>query len=57
MQGGELKGKEYVSFVEGVIKAIKKTYPEIVITLSLGEADYDDYKRWFYAGAERYLLR
>ena len=57
LQGGELSGDEYVSFIEDVIKEIKKVDPEIMITLSLGEASFDDYKRWFDAGAERCLLR
>ena len=57
LQGGELSGDEYVSFIEDVIKEIKKVDPEIMITLSLGEASYEDYRRWFDAGAERCLLR
>ncbi len=57
LQGGELKGEDYVSFIEGVIKDIKKLDSNLMITLSLGEADYDDYKRWYDAGAERCLLR
>ena len=57
LQGGELSGGKYVSFIEDVIKEIKKVDPEIMITLSLGEASYEDYRRWFDAGAERCLLR
>ena len=57
LQGGELAGENYVAFVESLIKEIKKIDSNLMITLSLGEAGYDDYKRWFDAGAERYLLR
>ncbi len=57
LQGGELGGDKYVSFIEDVIKKVKKVDPEIMITLSLGEASYENYKRWFDAGAERCLLR
>ena len=57
LQGGELRGYNHATFVEGVIKEIKRLNPDIVITLSCGEAGVDVYKRWFEAGAERYLLR
>ncbi|BBB33244.1 biotin synthase [Thermotomaculum hydrothermale] len=57
LQGGELKGKQYVSFIEEIIKEIKRIDSSLMITLSLGEAGFDDYKRWFDAGAERCLLR
>lgn len=40
-----------------IIKQIKSMYPDCAITLSLGEYDYDTYKAWFEAGADRYLLR
>ena len=35
----------------------KKQYPDCAVTLSVGEKGYDTYKRWFDAGADRYLLR
>lgn len=38
-----------------IIEAIKKF--DVAITLSVGERDYDDYKAWFEAGADRYLIR
>ncbi len=38
-----------------IIEEIKKF--DVAITLSLGERSYADYKAWFEAGADRYLLR
>ena len=38
-----------------IIEAIKKF--DVAITLSVGERRYDDYKAWFDAGADRYLIR
>ena len=40
-----------------LIKNIKTEFPEIAVTLSLGERNYESYKRLFKAGADRYLLR
>jgi biotin synthase len=39
-----------------IIREIKKV-DNAAITLSLGERDYDDYKIWKEAGADRYLLK
>lgn len=56
-----LQGGEDLSFdtnrVEALVKTIKSKYSDCAVTLSLGEKDYDDYLRWFEAGADRYLLR
>lgn len=38
-----------------IVEAIKKF--NVAITLSVGEREYDDYKAWFDAGADRYLMR
>lgn len=58
LQSGERQDKEYVDFVVDVIKEIKKlSNNELGITLSLGEQSYETYKKWFDAGAHRYLLR
>lgn len=43
--------------IVGIIKAIKETYPECAITLSVGEKSYHSYKKYYDAGADRYLLR
>lgn len=40
-----------------LVESIKKAYPDCAVTLSVGEKEYDTYKRWFDAGADRYLLR
>lgn len=40
-----------------IISALKETFSDCAITLSVGERDGEDYERWFAAGAERYLLR
>lgn len=40
-----------------IISKIKKAYPDAAITLSIGERDYESYKRLREAGADRYLLR
>lgn len=41
----------------GIITGIKELYPECAITLSLGEKTEESYRRYFNAGADRYLLR
>lgn len=38
-----------------IVEAIKKF--DVAVTLSVGEREYDDYKAWFDAGADRYLIR
>ncbi len=56
LQGGEdvlLFKRE----MESIIAEIRESFPDAAITLSLGELDYDTYKRFFDAGADRYLLR
>lgn len=40
-----------------IISSIRKTYPDCAITLSIGEKTYDQYLRYFNAGANRFLLR
>ncbi len=39
-----------------IIRLIKNEF-DVAITLSLGERDYEDYKLWKKAGADRYLLK
>jgi len=63
LQSGERTGVSFVNFVEEAIKNIKEktispNLPDGVgITLCVGEHDYETYKRFFDAGAHRYLLR
>ncbi|MBR5152080.1 MAG: [Clostridia bacterium] len=40
-----------------VVSAIREKFPDSAITLSLGEKSKDSYRRYFEAGANRYLLR
>ncbi len=57
LQGGERNDKEFTDYITEVLKAIKQSYPELGITLSLGEQSQEVYQQWFEAGAHRYLLR
>ena len=40
-----------------IIKEIKQIYPDVCVTLSLGERTKESYQKLYDAGAERYLLR
>ncbi|WP_372713731.1 [FeFe] hydrogenase H-cluster radical SAM maturase HydE [Ilyobacter sp.] len=58
LQSGERQDEEFTAFVEDVVKEIKNlSQGKLGITLSLGEQSKETYKRWFDAGAHRYLLR
>ena len=58
LQSGERHDKEFIDFVENILKKIKEISNNALgITLSLGEQQYDTYKKWYDAGAHRYLLR
>jgi len=58
LQSGELESTAFTNRIESLLKEIKKlSNGELGITLSLGEQSRDVYKRWFDAGAHRYLLR
>ncbi|MEE1313877.1 MAG: [FeFe] hydrogenase H-cluster radical SAM maturase HydE [Lachnospiraceae bacterium] len=56
LQGGE-DPYYTIDIMEDIVASIRKTYPDCAITLSLGELDYQKYKRLYEAGADRYLLR
>lgn len=56
LQGGEDLRLTDEWLVE-VISAIRNLYPDVAVTLSLGERDRDSYQRLYDAGATRYLLR
>lgn len=56
LQGGEDPYYKDDIIVD-IITKIKTLYPECAITLSIGEKDYESYKRYYEAGADRYLLR
>lgn len=56
LQGGEddYYNKEKVV---SIIKRLKTNFPEMALTLSLGERSFEDYKAFKEAGVDRYLLR
>ncbi len=56
MQGGEdnYYSKEVLS---NIICEIKNNFPDIAVTLSIGERSYDEYLDFYNAGANRFLLR
>ena len=41
----------------GVIREIKKRYPDVAITLSIGERPFEDYRAFREYGADRYLIK
>jgi len=58
LQGGELESDANTERIENLLREIKKlSGGKLGITLSLGEQTPEVYKRWFDAGAHRYLLR
>lgn len=58
LQAGEIGNSYYTGFIENLIRKIKElSNGELGITLSLGEQEENTYKRWYEAGAHRYLLR
>lgn len=56
LQGGEDPYFTDDRVVE-IVSAIKEKYPKAAVTLSIGEKPYDSYKKYYDAGADRYLLR
>jgi biotin synthase len=58
LQSGEISSPAFIERIEALIQKIKNISDgKLGITLSLGEQSLDTYKRWFDAGAHRYLLR
>jgi len=58
LQSGELETLGFTRRVEKLLKDIHKTTGNnLRITLSCGEQEKDVYRRWYDAGAHRYLLR
>ena len=58
MQSGERFDKRYIGYVESLLRKIKAmSAGKLGITLSMGEQTEETYRRWFEAGAHRYLLR
>ena len=56
-----LQGGEDPAFDDGsicrIVRGIKETHPDCAVTLSIGEKPGESYKKYFEAGASRYLLR
>ena len=58
IQSGERSDKVFVDKITHLVQEIKKIdNGSLGITLSLGEQTEETYRRWFEAGAHRYLLR
>lgn len=58
LQSGELAGSGFTLRIENLLKQIAHfSNGRLRVTLSCGEQSFDTYKRWFEAGATRYLLR
>jgi biotin synthase len=58
LQSGELESQFVTERIENLLHKIKElSGGELGVTLSVGEQEYDVYKRWYDAGAHRYLLR
>ena len=56
LQGGEDPYFTDASICE-LVSEIRQKHPDCAITLSIGEKSKESYKRYFDAGADRYLLR
>ncbi|HSV88142.1 MAG TPA: [FeFe] hydrogenase H-cluster radical SAM maturase HydE [Bacteroidales bacterium] len=58
LQSGERSDEEFICRIENLVNQIKTlSNAELGITLSMGEQSAETYRRWFEAGAHRYLLR
>ncbi|MHB9027349.1 MAG: [FeFe] hydrogenase H-cluster radical SAM maturase HydE [Candidatus Latescibacterota bacterium] len=56
LQSGEQSSPEFIALVEQAVREIKRR-TSLGITLCVGEQTPDTYRRFFDAGAHRYLLR
>lgn len=58
LQSGERQDEAFIAYIEGLVRDIKSlSQGELGITLCVGEQSEETYRRWFEAGAHRYLLR
>jgi biotin synthase len=58
LQSGELESERIASRIERLLHSIKNlSGGNLGITLSVGEQEPEIYRRWYEAGAHRYLLR
>lgn len=56
LQGGE-DGYYTDDMICDIVSRIKDKHPDCAVTLSIGEKSRESYRRYFDAGADRYLLR
>ena len=56
LQGGE-DGTHTDKWLTELVSTMRREYPDVAITLSLGERGEDSFRRLYEAGANRYLLR
>jgi len=58
IQSGENSSPRFALTIERLLREInQRTNGELHVTLSLGEQEPETYRRWYDAGAHRYLLR
>jgi len=58
LQSGEVESNQVTNRIENLLHKIKELSDgELGITLSVGEQEPEVYRRWYEAGAHRYLLR
>jgi biotin synthase len=58
LQSGEIESSFVTDRIEKLLNGIKElSGGKLGVTLSVGEQDLEVYKRWYDAGAHRYLLR
>lgn len=57
LQGGEWPSGEEDRFLAEVVEEIRRRFPRCAVTLSVGERERAVYRRFYEAGATRYLLR
>jgi biotin synthase len=58
IQSGERNDRKFIDTIERLLKEIHRmSEGNLHVTLSLGEQTEETYRRWFDAGAQRYLLR
>ena len=58
LQSGELESQVVAGRIENLLHKIKELSDgKLGVTLSVGEQEPEIYKRWYDAGAHRYLLR
>jgi len=58
LQSGELESQFITDRIENLLHRIKElSQGKLGVTLSVGEHDTEVYKKWYDAGAHRYLLR